>query len=582
MSLGSYIREHWGKVVLASVSVVLLGLISSGLAISMGPALKFLLDSTTQIPLVELLGPSFSNAFLLLGAPEKISGADVFSFLPLLLIVLAFFRLSMSFLVFNLWEQISESIGYQLRQRVFDGFVHLSPEVHFEDWSKDIGAEITAGISNDIRQVKQYIVRFYGSIPRELCQILTILPVLIVLSPWLTAMFFFAGVPAAIFLAKLAKKLGKRSRSALDTFSELAEWIQQRLMGFETIKQYRTEDFETKKMNHFAKGLFERYLRVARVKARSAPMTETIAMVALSGIILLGFYFVESGVTSASIQVSFLASLAILAQSGNKLGRYFNARVEGEIAWDRLSSLISRLEAGKGSVERRYGKQGVGDDTVLKCKDISISFPNASSPVINNFSCEFRKKKVYCLQGESGAGKSTLAMGIMGLLPLSSGEITFFSEVEGERLPITYMPQMQRPIPGDLGTNVCYPGIFDPKDNVQRAKVTQALNEAGLKTKGRVGLQLDLKIGSEGQELSGGQLQRLALARVFYHKSPIVIADESTSALDNETETEVISGLKRLADQGSCVILIAHKATVLKYADQLLTLDKGRLHNSKV
>jgi ABC-type multidrug transport system fused ATPase/permease subunit len=466
----------------------------------------------------------------------------------------------------NLWELLSEKVARDIRRDLVDAWIKLSPVKRRQDQKlQNAESNLTATLTNDVRLYREYVVHFHGGLPREGLQVLLLGTSLWMLSPKLMTLFVLAIAPAGIGLSHIGKKIRKRAGQALGNFSELAEWLQQRFLGIETIKHYRTESIEIKKLEALNSNLIERFLRAARVKARTSPMLEVFAGFALLLVLWVALSDVAAGSISGSVLLSFFATLGLLSQALTKLGRYLNSNREGSAAAERINTTHTLMtENSSHQVGIEIKKNG----PLLGIFDLDVTWPGRSTPALRALSHEFFAGRVTCILGSSGAGKSTLLRAILGLVSPQNGHITTQSPDV-----ITWMPQTPLLAPDTLAANIAWP---DP--NIDSEKVARAAHEAGLDTVIReLPSGLQTLIGAGGQGLSGGQGQRVQLARLFYHASPLILVDEGTSALDPETEADVLNGIRRLAEKGRCVIMVAHRLAATRIADEIMILEDGEL-----
>jgi ATP-binding cassette subfamily C protein CydD len=209
----------------------------------------------------------------------------------------------------------------------------------------------------------------------------------------------------------------------------------------------------------------------------------------------------------------------------------------------------------------------------LILEGVSARYPEASADALSGFSYNFEAGRIYCLAGPSGAGKSSVFNVILGLVKPTSGRVRFVAPAGDPRRLVTYMPQKVQLVPDSVAANVAY-----PETQFDRARVEQALVKVGLRdVVTSMPSGIDTLVGEGGRGLSGGQAQRLLLARLWYARAPFVLVDEGTSALDPELEGVVHGLLRELADQGAVVVTIAHRPAAAERADAVLRLDAGRL-----
>lgn len=218
--------------------------------------------------------------------------------------------------------------------------------------------------------------------------------------------------------------------------------------------------------------------------------------------------------------------------------------------------------------------------SVINVENVSYSYPETSQCTLDNINLTIKKGQSIGIIGASGAGKSTLIDLLLGLLSPTKGKI----QLDGKLLhdPIAwisrfaYIPQTIYLLDASIKQNI----VLDQVETIDLERLQKALKMAQLE---EVIAQLpngvDTKIGENGVKLSGGQRQRVALARAFYHEREIIVMDEATAALDNETEHEVVEAIKRL-HQVKTLIIVAHRYTTVEHCDIIYRLHQGKIVDS--
>ena len=217
----------------------------------------------------------------------------------------------------------------------------------------------------------------------------------------------------------------------------------------------------------------------------------------------------------------------------------------------------------------------------IKLKNITIKY-NRQKPVLKNVSIEFKKNKIIGLIGESGSGKSSLMNVICGLLPVSSGKILFnekkIIEKNNIRFPlIGYVPQDTQIFNDTIWNNVTF---FSEKNKKNRIKFIYALKKVNLfkllKTSKKNNYKEDLILGERGSKISGGQMQRVGIARAIFIDPEIYIFDEITSSLDQKNANDIINSIKLLKKE-KIIIVISHNKKNLDICDKLFEIKKQKL-----
>jgi ATP-binding cassette, subfamily B, bacterial PglK len=216
---------------------------------------------------------------------------------------------------------------------------------------------------------------------------------------------------------------------------------------------------------------------------------------------------------------------------------------------------------------------------ILELKNISFSYNIKSKVNLYNVSISIKKNEFIGIMGPSGSGKTTLVDIMLGLLRPNKGEILINNIATKEigfftRSKIGYLPQQAFIIDGSIKENV---GLGYLNNEINEKKVYDSLFKARIaSTVSDMTDGINTQIGENGIKLSGGQRQRIALARAFYHEREVLILDESTSALDEKIEKEIINELKMLKKEIT-LIMIAHRLSTLKYCDKIIEIKDGKL-----
>ncbi|WP_218110366.1 ABC transporter ATP-binding protein [Oligoflexus tunisiensis] len=547
-----------------------MGIVSALTFALIGPAWQVLTQpkSDAIITMDQLFNERLGSIVSWVLQRDGIPAQELWTVLPFLIAGAAAVRALLTLIQWFLWERSSELVAREMRQDLVESFLDLHPEARRDSMSR-IDAELAANIGTDIRMVREYLVHFFGGFPRELIQCLLYLVTLFMLEPTLAAFFLLGLGPAGVLLSKLGKKLRKRSQKVLSNVSQLSEWLQQRLSGLETIKQFRTETSEVEHMEQLSKSLFRNFVQAARVKARTSPLLEVVAVAAMMVVMGYGIKEIDRGDLNSSILMSFFSLLGILSQSASKLGRYFNSNKEGEAALHRLESTMKSMKEGASPT---WQTRFAGDSTdPLILNQLTYRYPGTTEPALADLSLDFKRGRIYAIAGPSGSGKSTLLKLILGLWRAPQGTLLY--GVNGPE-DIGYLPQTIQLMPATIVANITY-----PDKHMDEVRLKQALQEVRmLQFVEQLPAGWNTEVGDGALTVSGGQAQRLQLARLFYHRFPLIIIDEGTSALDPETEGLIFSVLKAMVHGGSTILMVAHRLSALKIADELIVLRRGRLH----
>ena len=214
---------------------------------------------------------------------------------------------------------------------------------------------------------------------------------------------------------------------------------------------------------------------------------------------------------------------------------------------------------------------------IINIKNLKFSYKNSEKKILNNINLEIRKNDCIGIIGESGAGKSTFIDVLMGLNKPTKGEITLddvniLQNRRGWQKMIGYVPQSIYLIDESIKKNIAF-----GEDDVNIGKLNQVLKQSGLEQfVENLANKENTIIGEKGAKISGGERQRIAIARSLYKNPDLIIFDEATSSLDLETEKKVLETIKHLKEEKT-LIIISHRMNTLNYCNKIYELKDGNL-----
>jgi subfamily B ATP-binding cassette protein MsbA len=557
----TYLRPYFWAFPFLTLLAVILGGIAGLLTSLIGPAVQLLVsyDPERILTLRELMGEGIGGWF-----PQSFSSRELFTYLPWALLGLSFTKALCHGVSVLAWEWISEKAAFRMREDLVVGFLRIAPHRRAEVPEE----ELAPALATDIRLIREYMVHFYGGLPREALQVLFLLGTLFLLSHKLFLILCFGGFPLLYLISRLGKRLKRESKKALDQSSVLTEWLQQRLLGIETIKHYGAEPQEIQAMADLSARLSRGWMRAAQLKALSSPLTQFFAVAVVAVILMITLSHGEE--ISGGVALSFFSSVALLSQSGAICARYYNSNREAKGSIERVGALFGALARTK-AVASPQPPPHLGPDGWLRFSQGTLAYGNGPT-VLSHINLTLKKGHIYVLQGPSGSGKSTLTQALCGLLPLASGSL----EKPQTDIKIGYVPQKVDLFPGTIADQVVYPR---PWEVSQGAGVTEALKKAGVwEFVSRLPQGILTMGGSD--EFSGGEKQRILLARIFYHDFDVILVDEGTSALDPQGESYFYGRLQEWQKEkpgDRTVVLIAHRPAALDIGTKIWEFRPGEV-----
>lgn len=377
-------------------------------------------------------------------------------------------------------------------------------------------------------------------------------------------------IPAAIAAVQTwAKKLLGRYWGQ---YTALGDTFLENLQGLTTLKIYEADDRKNTEMNAQAEAFRKITMRVLTMQLNSITIMDLIAYGgAAAGMVLAVSRFAAGAVSlQGCLMILLLAADFFLPM--RLLGSFFHVAMNGMAASEKIFRLLD-------TPERPRGKQPVPRDCTLALDGVIFAY-DPERPVLQGVTMEFTRGSFTAIAGESGCGKSTVAALLTGRRRCRQGQVTIggipLDQVAEESLgrTVTYLSHNSYLFKGTVRENLTMaaPGADD-------AALWAVLEKVRLADFLRAGQGLDTLLAEKGANLSGGQCQRLALARALLHDSPVYIFDEATSNIDVESENDIMAQIRELA-RTKTVILISHRLANSTGADRIYVMDGGRVVQS--
>lgn len=380
-------------------------------------------------------------------------------------------------------------------------------------------------------------------------------------------------------------------------YTALGDTFLENLQGLTTLKIYQADEFKNKQMNEESEKFRKITMKVLTMQLNSITIMDLIAYGgAALGVIMAATQFKAGNISIAGAMLIIMLSADFFIPM-RRLGSYFHIAMNGMAASDKIFRLLDygddiseenikdelqRLEENrKGITKCNFPK-----DASIICNNLSFSYKdNPDKEIINNANLTFTKGSLTALVGESGCGKSTIAAILMGRnkgykgsilvgdIKLSDIELSDIAE-ESLMKNVTYISHQSFLFKGTVKDN-----LIMAKNDATDDELWNVLNRVNLGDFLRSENGLDTKLTEEGRNFSGGQRQRLDLARTLLHNSPYYIFDEATSNIDVESEDLIMQLIYELA-KDKTVIMISHRLANVKNADCIYVLDKGNVAGS--
>ncbi len=434
--------------------------------------------------------------------------------------------------------------------------------------------EMMSYISNDVAALQNAMVDKLIELITEISVFIGSLAMMFYLD-WKLSLLTFAVVPMVGQAMKVFGRKLKRSGTMIqERMADMTAMLQESLSAVRVVKSFVREDHEIKRYDQENERNFEAAMLNIRLMSMLTPTVEFLAALAVTVIVWFGGYEVVEGRITAGALVAFLTYAVNLANPVKRISRAFGTMQQALAAADRVFALMDLPEPIADKPEAKPLPKVTGR---VEVNNVSFGY-SEENLAVKNISFEVKPGQMVAFVGPSGAGKSTIASLLPRFYDVTEGSII----VEGLdvrdvtlgslREQIGIVPQETMLFSGTVWDNIRY-GRLDATDEevVEAAKAANADEFIRQLPDG-----YDTKLGERGVNISGGQRQRLAIARAILKDPQILILDEATSALDTESEKVVQAALDRLM-VGRTSFVIAHRLSTILGADRILVLDHGEI-----
>ncbi len=448
-------------------------------------------------------------------------------------------------------------------------------ELPLQFFHKEKVGVLMSRITYDIAILKTIVS---SSITNVISDVLTLIGLIgvVVYMDWSLAIWTLLIMPLASYpIIKLGRRIRKFSISVQETIAGLNSFLLETFSGVKIVKIFTKESFEKKRFSETN----ERYLKLGmkRVKAQalSTPTMEALGGVAIACVVWIGGSRVIEGISTPGTFFSFLAAVVMMYSPVRKLSKLYGNIQPGFAAMDRIYAI---LEKEPDIMESRHSSTLEGSELDVEFKNVHFEYNKESGPVLKNINLHVAKGEILALVGMSGGGKTTLINLIPRFFNITKGELLIGNKniqkfsLKSLREKISIVTQEPILFNETIRDNIRY-GKTDATDEEieSAAKSAFAYDFVQGFPKG-----FETRIGELGNRLSGGEKQRICIARALIKDAPILILDEATSALDAEAERVVQKALGNLM-KNRTTFVIAHRLSTIEYTDRVILIKNGEI-----
>ena len=393
---------------------------------------------------------------------------------------------------------------------------------------------------------------------------------------WRLAIFALIMIPLASFAAKsLGKRIGKVTTQAQESSGILTTYMLEVFKNHKIIKIFQKENYEFSRAEKFINNLKERLVKTAMVLVRASPIMETLTGIMIAGLIYYSGNLIIKQELDINNFFSFLAAMMLAYQPVRSLATINMAINQGLSAAKRIIPLIEQENNIKEKANASSLKITKGE---INFQNISFKYNNEEREVLNSINLNIVGGEMTSLVGHSGAGKTTILNLIPRFYDRVSGDILIDDQsiydisIYSLRNNISLVNQDTTLFDDTIKNNIAYANLDATDDEIIEVAKLSHCNEFIDKLPNK----FDTVIGENGTRLSGGEKQRLSIARAMLKKSKIILLDEATSSLDAETESKIQEAIKLLTKDRTTLV-IAHRLSTVMNSKTICVVDDGKI-----
>ena len=501
------------------------------------------------------------------------NGNGEYLFIVMLIVpIIALIRGLSNYIQILLVNKTALKIVGDFQKKIYEKIIKSNIEI-----IEDNGAgNLISRLSNDTTLILQALESLLNRLLKDGLTALVLLITMIYLD-WKLAIVICFLVPFVAFpIYKIGKKVNNISKGAQIQIGQFTNLLNQSFQNIQTIKSFQLENREIQHADQEIERRINNLYRLRKYRAIMNPIIEVLAGIFIGLLLAFAGYQILEGNSSLGQLTAFITALLMISDPIR-----------------RISTLNSIYQEGLAAVERAYGlyndcniiedkPNSVNfpiDYNLLKFENVSFKYKSDQRNVLNNITFAIKGGTRNYIIGESGAGKSTIFKLLIRLHEAKSGEIKFGDteiqdiQIKSLRSCISVVTQNTFIFNDTLKNNINLKKN-ESSENIDFEKLMDDLNINNFADK--LQNKYDTKIGIDGISLSGGELQRLAIARAIYKNAPLLLLDEATNSLDSINEIEINKTLDKYF-KDKTVLIIAHKLETIKDADNIIVLKDGNM-----
>lgn len=467
---------------------------------------------------------------------------------------------------------VARDMEYDLRN---DFYAHLQ-KLPQEFYQKRRTGDLMTRATSDLAAIRMLAGMGLISTLGALFAVTLILPMMISVN-WRLTLLAFAPVPLLAVLSKyFSKRMHEAARVVQESYGRVSSVAQEALTGVRVARAYRQERAEAAKFKKLNDEYVANNLTLIHLSSVFRPLLQFFVGLGFIVVFSYGGYLIVKGQLSTGQFVQQTLYLSFLVSPVASFGVVVNLYQRAMASMGRIHAIMSVTPAIRDTSEAAEGFEVAGE---IEFRDLTFRYRNAAEPALKGVSLRIAPGQTVAFVGAVGSGKSTLMNLVCRLLEAEAGQLLVDGRPVREiplralRKAIAYVPQETVLFSETVAANIAFGTDGCGREEVERAAAAAGVAE-DIKAFPR---GFDTLVGERGLTLSGGQKQRVAIARALLLDPRILILDDALSAVDTQTEEQILGNLWRAALRGRTALIAAHRLSTVKNADLVVVLDEGRV-----
>jgi subfamily B ATP-binding cassette protein MsbA len=494
-------------------------------------------------------------------------------FIPLLIILAFSFKGISLYLAKVIMIGVAEEVRKDIQTDMFNSLINADTKLIDNKHS----GKFISNLTNDVSMITNLVSTAILNLFKDSLTLLGLLCVMFYQN-WKLSLIAIIMIPLASIAARtLGKRIGKVTDQQMNKAGILSTYFFEVFKNHQLTKIFQKEEHEKKRADEFLESMKETQKKLQTVYVRASPIMEFLTGIMIACLIFVAAILVSKNELEVSSFFSFLAAMMLAYQPVRSLATLNIAIQQGLAGSKRVLPIIDNEPEIKNSEDAndlnyKHGK--------ITFENVSFNYNN-NEQILKSINLNFEGKKMTALVGHSGAGKSTIMKLIPRFYNINSGDIKidnqsiYYKTVKSLREGISLVSQDTTLFDDTIRNNIAYAKQDATDDEIEEVAKKSFASEFIEKLPNKY----DTVIGENGTRLSGGEKQRLSIARAMLKKSPIILLDEATSSLDADTESKIQEAINLLT-RGRTTIVIAHRLSTILNSDKIYVIDNGEIVDS--